>query len=430
MNPENHVNAVHPAHPVNPVHRRARWADRCYTEAMTPPAAKVILRPGREKPVRQRHPWVFSGAIDHVEGEAADGGLVQVCDASGGYLATGYLNRRSQIVVRLLSWDRDEAVDGAFWAGRLERAVRGRLGLVADPVTDAYRLVNAESDGLPGLVLDRYGPWLVVQCLTLGMARRREELAAQIAALVPAAGIYARDDADVRLKEGLGLENGLVRGDMPPDRVEVVEHGHRFLVDIKHGHKTGFYLDQRENRLGVAPYCAGADVLNVFAYTGGFGVYAARAGAASVTNLDSSADALALAAENVRLNGCPAQEMVVGDAFQVLRRYRDQGRSFGVVVLDPPKFATSQAQVLAASRGYKDINLLAMQLLRPGGTLATFSCSGLVSADLFQKIVFGASLDARREVQILEHLSQGPDHPVLLTFPESAYLKGIVCRVW
>jgi 23S rRNA (cytosine1962-C5)-methyltransferase len=199
---------------------------------------------------------------------------------------------------------------------------------------------------------------------------------------------------------------------------------------VKRGHKTGFYLDQRENRWRAATYCAGADVLNAFAYTGGFGVYAGRAGARSVTNLEASIEALALAEENLALNDCPQQEMVAGDVFQVLRRYRDEQRTFDLAILDPPKFATSQAQVMDASRGYKDVNLLALQLLRPGGLLITFSCSGLVSADLFQKIVFGASVDAGRDVQIVERLAQGADHPVLLTFPESAYLKGFVCRVW
>jgi len=389
----------------------------------------VVLKPGREKPVRQRHPWVFSGAVDRIEATAEDGGLVRVCDGRGGYLATGTLNRRSQIVVRLLTWDADEALDTAFWRRRLAQAIAGRARLAADPSSDAYRLVNAEADGLPGLVVDRYGEWLVIQCLTLGIARRRDEIVPLLAALLAPAGIYARDDADVRLKEGLPLDSGPAWGQSPPDRVEIVEHGHRFLVDIKLGHKTGFYLDQRENRARIVPYCPGAEVLNAFAYTGGFGVYAGRAGARSVVNVDTSAHTLALAGENLALNGCPQQELVVGDVFQMLRLYREAGRAFDLVVLDPPKFATSQAQVLDASRGYKDVNLLAMQLLRPGGTLVTFSCSGLVSADLFQKIVFGASLDARREVQILEHLAQGPDHPVLLTFPESAYLKGFICRV-
>ncbi|HNS51418.1 MAG TPA: class I SAM-dependent methyltransferase [Anaerolineae bacterium] len=397
---------------------------------MMRPSAQVVLRPGRDKPLRQRHPWVFSGAIWRIEGECDDGDLVRVCDASGGFLATGYLNRRSQIVVRVVSWSPDEHVDGTFWTHLLERAVRGRSGLIQDPDTDAYRLVNAESDGLPGLIVDRYGRWVVMQTLTLGMAQRREELAALVAGVVHGDGLYARDDAEVRLKEGLSLQSELLRGSVPPDLAEITEHGHRFLVDIKRGHKTGFYLDQRENRKKVASYCDGAQVLNVFAYTGGFGVYAAVGGAQSVTNIDSSADALALAEENWKRNGCSPPEMALGDAFQVLRKYRDQQRLFDVVVLDPPKFAMSQAQVLAASRGYKDINLLAMQLLRPGGVLATFSCSGLVSADLFQKIVFGASVDARRDAQVLEYLAQGADHPVLLTFPESAYLKGLICRVW
>lgn len=397
---------------------------------MSQPFARVVLKRGREKPVHNRHPWIFSGAVSRIEGEVEDGDLVRVVDNRGAYLATGYLNRRSQIVVRLLTWDAAEAIDRAFWRRRLERAIAGRAQLARDLATTAYRLVFAESDGLPGLIVDLYADWLAVQCLTRGMAARRDEIVALLAELLSPTGIYARDDAEVRAKEGLSLETKLLWGQELPDRLEIVEHGHRFLVDLKRGHKTGFYLDQRENRLRAVAYCAGADVLNAFAYTGGFGLYAGRAGARSVVNVDTSSEALALAGETLSLNDCPAQEMVNGDVFQVLRRYRDQGRTFDVAILDPPKFANSQAQVMAASRGYKDVNLLAMQLLRPGGCLVTFSCSGLVSADLFQKIVFGASVDAHRDVQIVEYLAQGPDHPVLLTFPESAYLKGFVCRVW
>jgi 23S rRNA (cytosine1962-C5)-methyltransferase len=400
--------------------------------------ATLVLKRGREKPIHNRHPWIFSGAVAHIEGQVQDGDLVRVADSQGTYLATGYLNRHSQIVVRLLTWKADERLDVDFWRRRLQRALIGRQHLVHDPATDAYRLVHAEADGLPGLVIDRYGQWLIVQCLTLGMARRRDEIVALLAdpALYSGlgwplpTGIYARDDAAVRGKEGLPLESGLLWGAMPPDRVAIVEQGRRFWVDVRHGHKTGFYLDQRENRLRVATYCTGADVLNAFAYTGGFAVYAGQAGARTVINLEASVEALALAEENLALNDCPPQEMVAADVFQVLRRYRDEGRAFDLAILDPPKFATSQAQVMAASRGYKDVNLLALQLLRPGGMLVTFSCSGLVSADLFQKIVFGASVDAGRDVQIVERLAQGADHPVLLTFPESAYLKGFVCRVW
>lgn len=389
--------------------------------------ATVVLKRGREKPVLNRHPWIFSGAIAHLEGEAQDGDLVRVVDSRGGYLATGYLNRHSQIVVRLLTWDAQEVVDDEFWQRRLARAVGARQHW---PPDGARRLVYAESDGLPGLVVDAYGPWLVMQCLTLGMARRRDQLVSLLSDIVAPAGIYARDDADVRLQEGLALETGPLWGVAPPEQIEIVEHGHRFRVDVRQGHKTGFYLDQRQNRLRTATYCAGANVLNAFAYSGAFGVYAAAAGATSVTNIDSSAPALALAAENVAVNGLGPQEMVVGDVFQVLRRYRDEGRTFDLIVLDPPKFASSQAEVRAATRGYKDINLLALQLLRTGGFLVTFSCSGRVSADLFQKVVFGASVDAGRHVQILEWLAQAPDHPVLLAFPESAYLKGLLCRVW
>jgi 23S rRNA (cytosine1962-C5)-methyltransferase len=402
----------------------------CYTLSMGNRLATVILKRGREKPVGNRHPWIFSGAVARIEGRVDDGDLIYVADSHGGYLATGYLNRRSQIVVRLLTWDAGEVVDADFWRGRLERAIAGRESLASSQTTNAYRLVHAEADGLPGLVVDRYGDWLVVQCLTLGMARRQDLIVSLLTDLLSPAGIYARDDAEVRRKEGLSLESGVLSGAEPPDRLEITEQGHRFWVDVKQGQKTGFYLDQRENRLRAATYCPGMDVLNAFAYTGGFGVYAGRAGARSVVNVDTSSDALALAEENLVLNGCAPQEMVAGDVFQVLRRYRDQGRPFDLVILDPPKFATSQAQVSRASRGYKDVNLLAMQLLRPGGWLLTFSCSGLVSDDLFQKIVFGASVDAGRDVQILERLAQAPDHPVLLTFPESAYLKGFVCRVW
>ena len=398
-----------------------------YSGTVKTEIGKVVLKPGREKSVRNRHPWVFSGAIQRAEGQDD---LVRVVSSQGEYLATGTLNRRSQITVRLLTWDASEEVDGAFWRRRLERAISGRARVAADPATSAYRLVHAEADGLPGLIVDRYGPWLVMQCLTTGMAQRREEIATLLAELLSPAGIYGRDDADVRLKEGLALETGRVLGEEPPDRVEVVEHGHHFLVDVKRGHKTGFYLDQRENRQRAAAYCAGRETLNAFAYTGAFGVYAGRAGARSVVNVDTSAEALRLAGENLALNGCQPQEMVTGDVFQVLRRYRREGRTFDLVILDPPKFATSQAEVMDAARGYKDVNLLALRLLRPGGVLITFSCSGLVSSDLFQKIVFGASVDAGREAQIVERLAQGSDHPVLLTFPESAYLKGFVCLVW
>jgi 23S rRNA (cytosine1962-C5)-methyltransferase len=391
---------------------------------------KVLpLKPGRDKSVLRRHPWVFSGAVARAEGEPLPGDLVDVRGAGGAFLGRGYYNPASNIVVRLLTWDEEE-VGPAFWRRRLAAAIARRERLAADPATTAYRLVYAESDGLPGLIVDRYGEWLVFQSLTLGMDALKGTLVAALAEVAAPRGIYERSDADVRAQEGLDPAAGLLHGEEPPERIEILENGLRYLVDVRTGHKTGAYLDQRENRRRAAPYCAGAEVLNAFSYTGGFGVYAAAAGARRVTNLDSSADALRLAEENLALNGAGAEvESIAGDAFQVLRRFRDQGRTFDVIVLDPPKFAFSRGQIDSATRGYKDINLLSMRLLRPGGTLCTFSCSGVVSEDLFQKVVFGASLDAGREVRILERLAQGTDHPVLLTFPEAAYLKGFVCRV-
>ena len=390
----------------------------------------VILYSGKEKPVVNRHPWVFSGAIARILGNPEDGELVTVADAAGTPLAKGYINRRSQIVVRLLTWNVDESIGDAFWLSRLERAMASRRLLKLDQEgTTAYRLVNAESDGLPGLIVDRYGPYLVVQFLTLGIERWRESILDALEKLFQPAGIYERDDVPVRLKEGLDERVGLLRGEEPPAELEITEKGRRFLVDVQRGQKTGFYMDQRENRARVARYTSGREVLNCFAYTGGFSVYAGDA--ASIVNVEASADALRLCERNMALNGMGhiPTENVVGDVFQELRRYRSLGRRFDLVILDPPKFAASHAQVMAATRGYKDINMLAMQLLRPDGLLATFSCSGQVSLDLFQKVLFGASLDAGRDVQILEVLTQAPDHPILLSFPESAYLKGMICRV-
>jgi len=392
---------------------------------------RVILKRGREKPVLNRHPWIFSGAIQRIEGEVADGEVVVVADCQGHFLARGYLNRRSQIAVRLLTWDESKAIETNFWRRRLERAFASRQALADDPSTDAYRLVNAESDLLPGLVLDRYGDYLVVQFLTLGIERWKAELVDLMADLLKPRGIYERSDVEVREKEGLAQVTGLLHGEEPPGLVEVTENGHRFLVDIKRGQKTGFYLDQRENRQKLTRYCPGKEVLNCFAYTGAFAVYAAVARAGRITNIESSVEALELARRNMALNGFADRddEYVEGDVFQVLREYRDQRRTFDLIILDPPKFAYSQDQVESACRGYKDINLLAMQIIAPGGILFTFSCSGLVSPDLFQKVLFGASVDAGRNVQIVVKLSQASDHPILLTFPESEYLKGLVCRV-
>jgi 23S rRNA (cytosine1962-C5)-methyltransferase len=393
----------------------------------------VILKRNRAKPVLQRHPWVFSGAIDRIEGETADGDLVDVCDAGRNWLARGYLNRRSQITVRLLTWRQDETVDLGFWRRRLERAIAARQSLAEDSGTTAYRLVHAESDYVPGLIVDRYGEWLVVQFLTLGVERWRKDLVGLLADLADGVqGVYERSDVQVRAKEGLEQRTGVLWGQEPPDLQDILEQGYRFLVDLKQGHKTGFYLDQRENRARLPAFCAGAEVLDVFAYAGGFSVRAAGAGAAAITLVEGSSSALDLARRNVAANVPEhrAVDYVEGDAFSVLRGFRAQERRFDVIVLDPPKFAHSEREVKRAARAYKDVNLLALQLLRPGGVLFTFSCSAAVSADLFQKIVFSAAVDAEREAQLIGWLAQGADHPVALTFPEGAYLKGLICRVW
>jgi 23S rRNA (cytosine1962-C5)-methyltransferase len=410
---------------------------------MEQPTATLILKPGREKPIHNRHPWIFSGAIDSVRGNATPGDLVTITDHRGERLACGYYNPKSQIQARILSWNPEDVIDHDFWHGRLQRAIdgRSRLGLIPHPKnesdsrpTTAFRLVNAEADGLPGLIVDRYGEHLVMQCLTLGIDRRKGMLANRLVELLSPAGILERSDADVRGKEGLKPLVEMRHGLAPPAELIIRENGFSFPVDVWRGHKTGFYLDQRDNRqlAGQPAFMGGKDVLNVFAYTGAFGVYAAAAGAARIVQLDSSIPALEIAERAMALNGFerPQDEYIAGDAFEVLRYFREEGHQFDTIILDPPKFAYNQSQLDRATRGYKDLNWLALRLLRPGGTLITFSCSGLVSADLFQKVVFGAAVDAGRDVQILQHLSQAADHPVLLSFPESAYLKGLLCRVW
>lgn len=406
---------------------------------MTEPVA--IIHERGHRAILRRHPWVFSGAIASVEGDPVDGDIVALRTRRGDFLARGYWNSQSAIRLHLLSWDESEAIDDHFWRARLQRAInarqvendRSRAG-----TPNAYRLVNAENDWLPGLVVDRYAGWLVVQALTLGIEQRKTLLADLLVELLAPQGIYERSDADIRAKEGLPPNTGQQSGGEPPDLIEIDENGRRFLVDVRRGHKTGFYLDQRENRALVGDWLRSENgvpprtVLNCFAFTGGFAVYALGGRAQRVINIDTSAEALALARRNVALNGfeVSGEDYIQGDVFEVLRAYRDAGQQFDMIILDPPRFAQSTRQVEGAARGYKDINLLAFRLVKPGGALATFSCSGAISADLFQKIVFGALLDSGREAQIIRQMAQASDHPVALTFPEGAYLKGLLCRVW
>lgn len=391
----------------------------------------VQLKPGREKSLLRRHPWIFSGAVDEIRGSPSGGETVEVHSASGEFLALGAYSPKSQIRIRVWSWQKDQVIGPQFFRARLERSLAARQALIDSDQTNALRLVHGESDGLPGLVVDRYADTLVVQCLSMGIEHWRGLLFDLLAELTGVDSVFERSDVEIRRLEGLPIRMGLVSGSEPPIPLTIFENELNFLVDIKTGHKTGFYLDQRANRNRVGGFAHGRDVLDCFSYSGGFTLSALAGGAKSVLAVDTSSNALSLARENLALNGMRQDRVNFeeGNVFQVLRSMRDQGRSFDLIVLDPPKFAPTASQAKHAARGYKDINLLSFKLLRPGGLLATFSCSGGISADLFQKIVAGAALDAGVEAQILERLHQGSDHPVALNFPEGAYLKGLLVRV-
>jgi 23S rRNA (cytosine1962-C5)-methyltransferase len=392
--------------------------------------SSITLKRGRDKSVMRRHPWIFAGGIAEVAGDPAPGETVSVYADDGAVLGQGAWSPQSQISVRMWHFDDETTVDPDFLRERLQRALALRRQLYGDAADVAYRLVNAESDGIPGLVVDRYADVLVCQFLSVGADRWRQAFVDLLVELTDTASIYERSDVDVRRKEGLEPRTGLLYGDEPPEHVTIREGEIRYLVDVRTGHKTGFYLDQRDARAVVPAYLRG-EVLNCFAYTGAFAVAALRGGADHVTNIDSSADAIAMGNRHLELNGLPADalEPMVGDVFHQLRRFRDSRRDFDGIILDPPKFAESKEKVNGACRGYKDINLLAMKLLRPGGTLVTFSCSGLITPALFERTVAFAASDAGRDVQVLRRLDQAADHPSTLQFPEANYLKGLICRV-
>jgi 23S rRNA (cytosine1962-C5)-methyltransferase len=391
--------------------------------------ADLILKPGREKSLLRRHPWIFSGAVQHVDETLASGETVNLLSFKGEFLARAAYSPHSQIRARVWTFDPEEQISPEFFRRRIQRALAARRTLNSAHFSDAYRLIHAESDSLPGLIVDRYADVLVLQSLTAGSELWKETIADLLLEETGLQTIYERSDADVRELEGLQTIVGTMRGHGLQSPITINEHGLKFKVNLSGGHKTGFYLDQRQNRLRVRQLSEGRDALDCFCYTGGFTLNALAGGAKSVVAVDASAEALLLGRENVALNGQQTEsvEWCEGDVFQVLRKFRDEARSFDMIVLDPPKFAPTAAQVEKASRGYKDINLLAFKLLRPGGLLVTFSCSGGIDAALFQKIVASAALDAGVEAQILEYLSQGPDHPVALNFPEGAYLKGLIC---
>lgn len=408
------------------------------------PEGTITIKKGREKPVIQQHPWIFSGAIAGAK-NAQPGDIVTVTAHDGAFLARGYWNPKSQIQVRILTWQ-DEPINDEWWRRMLKRAIEGRgIQHVAyergDAPQAAFRVVNAENDFIPGLVVDRYADWLVLQALTLGIDQRKHTIVELLADLARAKGIFERSDVDVRGKEGLKPSTGLLWGEEPPQLITIDEHV-KINVDVRAGHKTGFYLDQTPNRQIIYDLLTedfGSDIchfLNLFSYTGGFGLHALNASGVHVVNIDSSREALELAEKNAVLNGfhenrnAQTYEHIQADVFDYIRDAAARGDQYDVIVCDPPKFAHNAQQVDRAARGYKDLNLHAFRLVKPGGYLMTFSCSGAVSVDLFQKIVFGALADSRRQAQILKHLGPGDDHPVALTFPEGAYLKGLLLRVY
>ena len=397
-------------------------------------AKTVRLVKGREKSVLRRHPWIFSGAVDESRSDSVSPGeTVAVAAADGTRLGWGAFSPASQIRVRMLSFDPKRAPDGSFVADRVASSVARRADLLSSGRTNAARVVNAESDGLPGVVADCYAGHVVCQFTSAFAELRKQEIARALMDSCPGCkSVSERADVDVRRKEGLACRDGLsvLAGEEPPELIEISEGKVRLFVDVRKGHKTGFYLDQRDAREAVGAFARGRTVLNCFCFTGGFGLHAAAGGAGHVTQVDVSADALALARRNAELNfgaGC-GMDFVEADVFKYLRSCRDAGRKFDMIVLDPPKFAETKSQVMKAARGYKDINLLAMKLLAPGGILATFSCSGAVTPDLFDKILAEAAEDARRDFQIAARTRQAEDHPVALSFPEGLYLKGVVLR--
>lgn len=392
---------------------------------------RLFLAKGREKSLLRRHPWVFSGAVQRVEGKALSGETIDILDSQGKWLARGAYSPESQIRARVWTFQQDEEINIDFFIRRLQQAQRWRDWVAQRDGLDGYRLIAGESDGLPGITIDRFQNFLVLQLLSAGAEYQRPALLSALQHCYPECAIYDRSDVTVRKKEGLPLAQGPVLGDLPPALLPITEHGMKLLVDIQQGHKTGFYLDQRDSRLAARNYAAGRRVLNCFSYTGAFAVSALMGGCAQVISVDTSQAALDIAKQNVELNKLDLNkaEFVRDDVFQLLRNYRTQGEKFDLIIMDPPKFVENKNQLASACRGYKDINMLALQLLNPGGILLSFSCSGLMPTDLFQKILADAAVDAGRDVQFIEQFRQAADHPVIATYPEGLYLKGFACRV-
>jgi len=393
-------------------------------------AGRVVLRARRARPFFGRHPWVYAGAIEAVSGAPVDGDVVDVVSNAGNFVARGLYNSKSKIRVRLYAWDEDVALDESFFRARLEDAIRLRgpiLGL--DGPGQACRIVFSEGDGLSGLTVDRYDRWLTVQFTSLGLGLRRDMLANLLQELLHSEGIFVRTERGIGKLEGLELEDGPLLGNVPNEPVVIVENGIRYLVNLREGQKTGFYLDQRDNRRAVATYSGGRRVLDAFCYSGGFGLNAARAGALEVHGVDSSEPALELARANAQLNGIENVAFTRADVFAHLAHLVEAGERFGMVVLDPPKFARAKHAVEEALRGYRRLQTLALRLLEGDSILVTCCCSGLISRDMLEDLLAQLAVEEKRRIQILEVRGQAADHPVSATCLESDYLKCLICRV-
>lgn len=394
--------------------------------------AKLILNPGKERSVLRRHPWLFESSIAHLNGRARAGDTVEIESEHGRPLGRAAFSPTSQIRARLWTFDPEESIDDAFFKRRVAQAVARRDALPQLTGQEGRRLIHAESDGLPGIIADQYRDTVVVQLTSAGADKWRNAIVGALIKATGCARVYERSDSEVRGLEGLQPTTGWLHGEAPTTPCSIVENGVRLGIDIAGGHKTGFYLDQRDNRRLLGALSAGKSVLNCFCYTGGFSLQALAGGATEVLSIDSSGPALAQARANLALNPqLPADRAIwqEDDVFQALREFKKAGRQFDIIVLDPPKFAPSAAHADRAARAYKDINLLACRLLKPGGLLMTYSCSGGIGLELFQKIVAGAALDAGREARIVERLAGAADHPVALNFPEGEYLKGLLIQV-